>query len=513
MEFDLELQRRKLHYVLEDNYSEFSVPSIQNVTNFVNGIVKSESSKVYIHPDCDVDGMLAAKIIQEMFDTIGYKNYFIPTLKEKSHNVCEDNLFDMINNGYTHVIILDSSTNDLELQRKLASNNIKTLIIDHHLMDYPDDEYGHALIVNCKSEEFRVAGRYLNSSSGMLAYFIAADIIKEFKCEPNTNIVYYAYITMHADVMDMSDRDNIGFSSYMFLIDSRASYPKLVELFRTPYYRMSKNFISFEFSNRINALARMNRYDVIAELVFKTDSLTALECKNLKDKVMAIANKSKEFLRELETSIVPITVGEFVVVNITDSWLDSSITTNIAANFTGLVANKLTDKYKRPCLAIIDLKDNTYKGSVRDCKNRRLIDAMSYAMKAEGHGSAFGVSFPKDSYNVVNRYLESITLDEVNVKPIELSATRMDITEFKRTCEKMALYNEFSGNFLPPASIIKKLEINNTISKGDKRIVIRYGDLEIVCFDKTVVQGNLIKVIPSLGVSKTKLIAEKYVSQ
>lgn len=503
------LEEKGLLYMLEDNYSDYSVPNIALVKRFVDDFMSSPHSRVYIHGDRDVDGIIAALEIQEMCERIGYTNYYIPVFSFKSHNVESKEMYEMLNGNFTHVIIVDSSTNDFELHERLISAGIKLLIIDHHMPQDEDGRYSKFILVNCKLNSFLSEDKFTNSSAGMLCYFVVKDILREYNCVGEEEMLLYAYVTMYSDVMNMSDKYNIGLSQKV--LNYEGPIPRLLTLFQNSYYPMSKNFVSYSFANKLNALLRMNRYDIVDELVYKLANKTQNEINILMKKIEAIANQASVMEKEIVDAAIKNNLkinGDFVILDITEACKLLSKPTSLLANFTGLIANGISDKYKKPCLTIV-LVDRMYKGSIRDIGDCELLDQMSYFMNAEGHKSAFGVKFSPLNLELVEDFLLSLRCTSNRPDPIVVDSSELDIQTLKKTIKIMADYNEYSGNNIPQAYFLKKVEYNNHITSKARSSVINYGGLEIVCFNPEVKQGSTLLIKPTLGIKNPKLIAEK----
>lgn len=512
--FIAELDKRDLTYVLEDNYRPYSLPKAGLVRKFFQEIIDQKGS-VYIHYDRDTDGALSGKIIQLLFEKLGYSNYVLPIYSYKSHNIESKELFDIVSGAYSHVIIVDSSSNDFDMHSRLTSAGMKVLVIDHHELVDEDYKYDDILLINNKLKEFEATGQYLNVSAGMLCYFVAKEVLesiplKEGVEQPTTDdLMHLAYVTMYSDMMDMSDRDNIGFAQRVMNLHS--PIPKLLLAFKSDYYAFSKDFVSLNFANRINSLVKTENFQLLYEVIFNFEKKSGLEVQMLVAQVEDICARSSKIANDLLEYKDINHSGRFIVVDLTKACEILKINTRVAANYTGTVANKLSAQYKMPCLTFV-MHDRMYRGSIRDMGNAKLLNQMSYFMNADGHASAFGVKFSPLNKSLVLDYLAGVTYEEDKVEPIVMSAESMDILTLKKVIQTMSIYNEYSGGKLPVAVITKCVGINNNISQTKKVSVISHADLQILCFDTSVSVGSKLKIAPKLGVNSPKLIAERLTS-
>ena len=73
-------------------------------------------------------------------------------------------------------------------------------------------------------------------------------------------------------------------------------------------------------------------------------------------------------------------------------------------DFTGLIANKLCSKYKRPVIILKSFNEDTFGGSSRNCKLSPIPDLNAFLTslnlfdEVSGHDNSFGFKIKKDKF-------------------------------------------------------------------------------------------------------------------
>ncbi len=179
----------------------------------------------------------------------------------------------------------------------------------------------------------------------------------------------YALTSLYADCMDMSSELNRSiYWRATSLHDSEL--PAYLKHFMNEYTVFGRRYIDFWYSPRINALFRSGNNDLINAYFFKeNDSIALAKC-------IEMVNKIYESNRQLVAKASDIVqVEEFS--NFVFSDLGSlneyiPIDANKMYNYTGLIANRLSDRYNKIAVVICQT-ESFYKGSVRDKFGRKIL--------------------------------------------------------------------------------------------------------------------------------------------
>ena len=458
------------------------------VINFFQDIVNNlENASVSVHPDADLDGMLSAKNMVDLLNDIGVKDISLEKIKTKSHKVGQSYINKIKAGSFTHIIIVDSSSQDEELLETLSKLNIKVLIIDHHILLNKDvlGMYDNILIVSNKRDNCT----YSSLSAGMLTAIVAKHVLTHFKLTVNRNYIIYGYIAMYSDICDTSSNFMIEVINYVETI-CLEKLPKLVQLFLDRYSKLGKWFVTMEMSPKISALMRNNKFDLVYTLIFDIENKTTEELIDIKEQILTIKKASENLVNNLVKSHAE-EYGEIAILTLDEAIDAHKYNRNIVENHKGLIAMKKCSEIGKPVISVLSKNRTRYIGSGRDSKNRNLLDYVSSIIDANGHKSAFGFECVKSDLELLKLYLPNIKLKDEE-KYIVVDGEQYDSYSLTTTLNLMAKYNEISGGELPIA-VMKVPTAKCKPKIMEKVTFLNYKNNTITVFDNEVLNStNLI---------------------
>lgn len=450
--------------------------------------ISENNPKMYIVPDTDVDGILATKI---MYDTVITVSDTVPTVHifdEKSHGITMAMAYEIIKNGYTYVIILDSSTNNMKELQLLASRGIRVLLIDHHKSDFELADYPAG--VQIFSSEIDISSGikipYSEASCGLLVALYCNFGLHSFGYKMPDLCWLYASITLYSDAMNTLNPFNV------MIINYTRNYTKLDNIMSKISGRSDKNptrnIITFSINPKINTCLRIGRMDLIYRLFFL--DITAEEESAICEEINDINSSVKEQLREVESTLLFYDIMSVTLVD-----LNEYLNTNIIS-FKGYLANKISEQTGNTCIAYYVI-DGVVHGSVRDSLGRDVYTIFRDFCEAGGHPSALGFEI-KESYLVELAKYVSFSLQDVAVdllKPIVLDMEQIQITQ--EEIKKMSIVNEYTTT----NTIGLKIKLDpykTTITSYKNMYTIKTRELTIRS-SIPVNYGDTVLVVPTYG--------------
>lgn len=325
------------------------------------------NSKIVTIGDCDVDGMTSFSIfynrIKESFPNANIK---LKIHTNKQHGLSEDIIID---DGTKLVVLTDSSSNDFIQHKELKDKGIDILIIDHHDCDegYSKD----AVVINNQLSN-NVSNKNL-AGAGVVYKFIKAldDYLFEDKSSKYMDLVALGNV---ADMMDLHELETRYFVYEGIKEINNLFIKALMEVNEYDLegkYNIDK--IGWVIAPKLNGTIRSGTQDEKMKMyqAFVSDDYdfcleVAKMCKNVKTKQ---DNAVKSALKKIEPKI-NITKGDKCII------LDVGKTLN--QSHTGLVAQKIEDKYKLPTLLYRNVEDKkdiiggSFRGIDNISKNTRL---------------------------------------------------------------------------------------------------------------------------------------------
>lgn len=444
------------------------------------------NEKIFIKQDIDVDGHLSAKCWQYLFNKLSYRNAAIKPLKYCNHNLIWSDMKETLDEGYTTIIIVDSTSNNMELINQICnySPDIKLLIVDHHVTTYGLNGYpSNCVIINPKMEsEYQP---YNTWSAGAVNALVCDYILSKMGLEYNPELYLYGYCTMYSDSCDIENPYTVAMMTLS--LGYARDLPRFLRLFSDKYSAVNRNFINFTVSPICNALRRENRFDLLYRVFFEEPN-AQIEDVELLEQCKAVKAMSEQRVNELMEYFTEDTVQKYgyAVCGILPRNLDP-----VNYNYTGRLAGKLATKYS--CIALCihhDVEAREYIGSARDSESRDVLSEFSiYFSKSAGHGSAFGVRIEEDRLNILGEILNQASLKGMKQPELILDYQKLSSS---RELDNIAKYNEFAIHKFPLIKLAVKIDGGFKIKSGAKRKMASTPFISVVMFDKDFEQKEYI---------------------
>ena len=386
--------------------------------------------------DCDCDGFTSAALL------INYLHDLFPAWVENNlkwwvHEGKQHGLNDCMeyidSHNFRLVLVPDAGSNDYEAHATLKSKGISTIILDHHLADSISKD---AIVINNQLSDY--------SNKDFSGVGIVWQFCRYIDEHHNSKYADY-YIDLvalgnTADMMSLTSIETKHIIMHGFEPDNIHN-PYIYEMWQKNKFKLGEHITSidaaFYIVPMINAVQRSGTIEE-KELLFK--SMLKHEAFN-----MILSNKRGHKLGEEERLVDQAVRMSTNVKNRQTREQDSSMTIlekiieekdllkhkvllfTLAAdvvdrNIAGLIANKLANKYQRPCCILIDCGDNTYQGSARGYEqtgvtNFKTICEMAGTEWCQGHENAFGMCL---AVEMVEQFLSATdtALSAISAEPI-----------------------------------------------------------------------------------------------
>lgn len=470
--------------------------------NFMLDIILNNKS-VYIAGDYDVDGLMCVLELIGGFKYFGVKNIGIYKYRERTHNVDPVAITQCIQGHYEYFIIADAGSNDYGLLKRLTNRGVKVIILDHHNtgMSYDDYDENFAVINTTIENRYEDLYRY---SAGALCYTVIDLLARELGKDTPVELSALATISLFSDVMDMSNPRNRAIY-YLAINLLENELPPAAKYFLTDYNKFNARYIGFWYAPKINACFRTEQFDPINGLFL--EDLPVMErtaCVKQMTYIWSSARKMTDIVSDI---IIVNQWDNFVLADLSSVDKYINITLNKLWNFTGLVANQLSEKYGKTSVVFCPY-DNRFKGSVRDLYSRNYLPIFKQLCFAEGHNSAFGIKLNPLDYDSFISGLrlvdQQFAIQGIDNEPIVVDWPYQtpDIALFN----DIARFNEFSGSGVPQVLIRKQVigSFREVFSKYD----FKYDWDGVECTSTTKLQFGQYVLLKPFYSWKLKLQAQ-----
>lgn len=472
-----------------------------------------KNSNIQLQVDSDLDGYFSSAILISYLKKAGFKNNVKYILHaDKEHGIA----MDKVKSNTNLLIAIDASSEEFKKHRELKSRGIDILIIDHHealkispvatvinnqLCDYPNKQLSATGMVYkfCK----------------MLDRILGIDLAD-----------YFLDIVAFGSICDQQDHREIETFYYTQkglqnlnndFIKSIIAYSQETEI--TPYA------VSYYINPFINALIRFGKKEDKEDLFNaiiqggmrikdtrkgkngQLETLSAKVCRRTEEVRVSQNIKKERIAGIIDEDIMDnnLDVNKILIVTVDEKTHEKAL--------TGLLANELSNKYKKPTLLLKESKDNkTLSGSGRNSniggvdKLKDFVNGSKVVNFAKGHQSAFGISVKKEKLDELVTYANNNLIDIDKSFPVDFIFTPDNMINYSFMEDINNYKHIWSKGIIEPFLIIKDVLItkeNATLveTRTGALLKINLGDVEVIKFgiSKSEYRNMLDKKIELIG--------------
>lgn len=507
---------------LEDNHL------LDNIDLAVDIFLKhmNNNSKVVVLQDCDCDGVTSAALmiqyINDNFPSISV-DYIIHDNKE--HGLDNKSMLEIEPKKPDLLIIPDAGSNDLRQLKTLKSAGIDVIVLDHHDESEKvtrlksiyrlENLNDFAVIVNNQMSS-KVNDKSMTGVG--IVYKFCSVVDERLKRDTVNKYLDLVALGMIADSCDLTQLQ----TRYLVLegikqIQNETNHNKFIsELVKSQAYSLHSKAtilgISFYIAPLVNALIRLGTKDgkeimlkaflnssekAIVKIRGKGEIEVSIQeqarrlCESYKRKQQKMTGDYTEVLKE---QINEFGLNEYPVIC-------CEADKSFEKTFTGLIANKLTSMYNKPCLLLRDCND-ILMGSARGFDKSHIKDIKDFCLQtklfdlAEGHPNACGVTIKKDNISKFYEYLSQQNFDNTLNYTVDAVFDEKSLTA-EVIQSIFALSDVWGTNIEEPLFLLKlKCPIDGgfTVLGNEKNTIkLTFHNIEIIKFRSSENEYNEIK--------------------
>lgn len=512
---------------LEDNHL------LDNIDLAVDIFLKhmNNNSKVTVLQDCDCDGVTSAALmiqyINDNFSSISV-DYIIHDNKE--HGLDNKSMLEIEQKKPDLLIIPDAGSNDLRQLKTLKSAGIDVIVLDHHdesenvtrlkSIYKLENLNDFAVIVNNQMSS-KVKDKSMTGVG--IVYKFCSIVDERLKRDTVNKYLDLVALGMIADSCDLTQLQ----TRYLVLegieqIQNETNHNKFIsELVKSQAYSLHNKVtilgISFYIAPLVNALIRLGTKDdkeimlkaflnssekAIIKIRGKGEVKVSIQeqarrlCESYKRKQQKMTGDYTEILKE---QINEFGLNEYPVIC-------CKADKSFEKTFTGLIANKLTSMYSKPCLLLRDCND-ILMGSARGFDKSHIKDIKDFCLQtklfdlAEGHPNACGVTIKKDNISKFYEYLSQQNFDNTLNYTVDAVFDEKSLTA-EVIQSIFALSDVWGTNIEEPLFLLKlKCPIDGgfTVLGNEKNTIkLTFHNIEIIKFRSSENEYNEIKNLGKL---------------
>ena len=382
----------------------FDIKNMDRAVGRIKDAIKKKE-EILLVGDYDVDGISSVSILQKVLTELGgVSSLIIPRRKDEGYGLTMNVLKrGLKKRDLSLVIALDCGTNSMEEAIFLKDSGIDLIVVDHH--QAKEDISAFPIILNPHLFDSSNAP-WFNLCTAGLAFKLAHAIVKSIRIEGSKiaeRIDLKEYLPLSAlgtiaDLVPLQEENRIisKFGLKHLGYNPSIGLNALLQESRIDrnLYPQSED-ITFKLAPMINACGRMDDPTVATSLFLESD---AKRCKELAKK-MNEYNEERKFIEAQLTEEAKLQARDLfseevaLVAHGDGKYWNPGV--------VGIVAGKLANSLRKPCLVLAKSENGEYRGSGRGIKGLDLVQALAECKNLllhwGGHPVAVGLSIVKEN--------------------------------------------------------------------------------------------------------------------
>ena len=517
--------------------------SMDNMNKGLELLHNNLDKQIFIKVDCDVDGFTSSAYLRQFILKINPEARIEYRLDfNKRHGLFYEDVAHFQKGELGLIIIPDASVLVKEAQQiKENLGDVPILILDHHEIEDENKEmFDYATVINCMIGDY--ANKFL-SGVGVVHKFCSAYCSKY---GVNQEVADY-YLDLVALGITSDSMDLKSLESRYYVLEGLKEENRHNEVIKEMMERNPENFfggnltihsVGWSIGPLINATIRYGKPEEQIDLFralcgeqedreyqprrkHKDDPKPPIEIHSLQKTMARVCDNVKsrqdtevrKFMSKIEEVIEKDHLDDNSIIIVDGSDILTKTTV------TGLVANKVASKYKRPVLILKNFTKDSFGGSGRNYDKGMIEDLRGFLGEFElfdklaGHNSAFGLEIKKDrvetlikAYNEKMPLSNLVTIHEVDY---EVPADKLKIKDIQNVANA---YQIWGTSVDEPMFAITNLKINaqDINAYGENQGFIRFVYRGIPFIKKYCPKGDydqmVLKDRKTIGSSKKDLV-------
>lgn len=360
-----------------------------------------QNKKILLFGDYDVDGGCSVALLAKYLKFKGADfNYYIPDRIKDGYGPNLTLMRKFSKEKINLIIFVDCGTNSFDEINFLNSNDIKSIIIDHHKID--NFKVNPSVFINpLKSSDYK---NYNFFCSTNLVFFLLRFIL--FKNRENkkfnlTKYLIYAALGTICDVMPLR-----GLNRYLsieainsFNLNEDNAFSHILK-FNKINRKLTIDDLGYFIGPVLNSGGRLGKSKLATKLLISEDKK---EIEKI-SKELLYTNEKRKIIEErtLEKIEGKIDLNKNYIFHFEE---------HISEGILGIIAARLAEKYNKPVI-LATYSGNVIKGSARSVEEIDIgkillnLKQKNILIKGGGHAMAGGFSLLKKNIKKVDEYLQ-----------------------------------------------------------------------------------------------------------
>lgn len=478
---------RFLNPTKDEMFDPYLLTNIEEASNRIIRAIKS-NEKIIVSYDPDADGLTATSTMLRYLRNYTENVDYIYGERNDGHGIYE---MLRISNNPDHaernernkanlekikncdlLILVDSSSNDVKACQGIKERLGKDIIIlDHHAIE---QENPYVTLVNPQQDGDKYPNKQLSGAGVVFKVMtVMEDTLGEVDVEYYMDLVA---VGMYSDVMRVDVLEN----RYIIMNGLRnvknVGLTRILKGAKANLFKLTCTDIGFSIAPLINGVARMDKIKLAIDILLTDDDN---EAKKLRLQMQKINESRKVLQKSIVDQYMSQVNQEQKVLVVLDE--------QSSKGFNGIVAQQLSDIYKRPVL-VGRLHNGTASGSFRSYNGFAMKSFLADFgnIEALGHEGAGGFIVKEENLEALQEYINNNLPELADKEPTVIYDIEMHVSEVPEYIHAVEQFNLVAGNGFP--KIIARvngitIEEQNCIGKTQETVKLKtFDEFELIKF-------------------------------
>lgn len=446
--------QRFLNPTDEELHDPYLMKNIEEASNRII-LAIANNEKIVVSYDPDADGITSATIMIRYLKNYTDNVDYIYGERNNGHGIeemikvkelKEDKDAERIEHNKNNsdkvrdadlVILVDSSSNDVKackfIKEKLETDII---VLDHHAIE---NKNPHVLLVNPQQSDCEYPNKHL---SGAGVVFKVIQVIEDTLGQVDVwQYIDLVAVGMYADIMRVDVMEN----RYLIMQGLRnMRNTGLVRILKggkvNTFGGIKGDAIGFTIAPLLNGVARMDDIKLAIDILLEDDDK---KCKPIRLKMQKLNELRKVKQKEIVEQYLKSVDDSKKVLIVMDE--------QSSKGFNGIVAQQLTDKYKRPAI-VGRIHKGTLSGSFRShngFKFKKFLQQFDGEIEALGHEGAGGIVISVEELDNLYAYIERHMPSLEDTEPTVIYDLEMKVSDVNEYVKDIEKFNLLAGSGFP----------------------------------------------------------------
>ncbi|PGO60613.1 single-stranded-DNA-specific exonuclease RecJ [Priestia megaterium] len=370
------------------------------------------------------------------------------------------------------LILIDSSSNDVEMCKAIKGMGVDVIVIDHHAIE---EKNPHVLMVNPQQDDCEYPNKQL---SGAGVVFKVLEVMEDTLGQVDIwQFIDLVAVGIYADVMRVDVPENRYLILHGLRNMTNTGLVRILKGGKANLLKLTCSDIGFTIAPLINGVARMDEIKLAIDILLEDDDKV---CMKLRRDMVKVNDERKLKQKEIVKQYMSKVDDSKKVLIVTDE--------QSSKGFNGIVAQQLSERYGRPAI-VGRIHNGVLSGSFRSYngfKFKKFLQQFPNEIEALGHEGAGGIIISESLVGELEAYIERHMPSLEDTEPTVIYDLEMHVNEINEYIEAVQRFNILTGNGFPKIVVrVNGITVESTDCIGATQETVKiktFDDMELIKF-------------------------------